>query len=278
MNTIESLDLKARIGRSLVETFGTLLSLEIQPADPEPPPGSGVQRMVGTLDFAGQLTGTINLQVTLDFGRVMAAARHGREPAADDADREVRDLIAEITTIVGGHLTSALNDAGYACVLSTPSIANGTDFTIRSLGMDRFERLAYRHADHLLVAEVGLKKVAEADSRLDSGSPGTPGRAPAAEGEASPAPSAPEDLGLEILLDIPMELTVELGRTKIPIRELLKLNPGSAVKLAKFEGEPVDILADDVLIARGEVVVRKEKYGIRVTEITSRLDRLKGLR
>ena len=91
-------------------------------------------------------------------------------------------------------------------------------------------------------------------------------------------PSATEDLGLEMLLDIPVELTVELGRTKMPIHELLKLQPGSAVKLARLEGEPVDILASDVLIARGEVVVRSEKYGIRITEITSRLDRLKGLK
>ena len=97
-------------------------------------------------------------------------------------------------------------------------------------------------------------------------------------GGAANVPAAVEDLGLGVLLDIPMELTVELGRTKIPIRELLKLSPGSAVKLAKLEGEPVDILANDVLIARGEVVVRNEKYGVRITEITSRADRLKGLR
>jgi flagellar motor switch protein FliN/FliY len=90
--------------------------------------------------------------------------------------------------------------------------------------------------------------------------------------------SAPEDFGLELLLDIPVELTVELGRTKMPIHELLKLRPGSAVKLAKLEGEPVDILANDVLIARGEVVVRNEKYGIRITEITSRAHRLRGLK
>jgi flagellar motor switch protein FliN/FliY len=59
---------------------------------------------------------------------------------------------------------------------------------------------------------------------------------------------------------------------------LLRLQPGSTVKLARLEGEPVDILANDVLVARGEVVVRNEKYGIRITEITSRADRLKGLK
>jgi len=82
----------------------------------------------------------------------------------------------------------------------------------------------------------------------------------------------------DLLADIPVELTVELGRTRIPIHELLRLQPGSTVKLARLEGEPVDILANDVLVARGEVVVRNEKYGIRITEITSRADRLKGLK
>jgi flagellar motor switch protein FliN/FliY len=104
-----------------------------------------------------------------------------------------------------------------------------------------------------------------------------PPPSPAAPAAAEPTP-APEDFGLEILLDIPVDLTVELGRTKIPIQDLLRLGPGAPVKLAKLEGEPVDILANDVLIARGEVVVRSEKYGIRITEITSRIDRLKGLR
>ncbi|MEE4263721.1 MAG: flagellar motor switch protein FliN [Desulfobacteraceae bacterium] len=89
-------------------------------------------------------------------------------------------------------------------------------------------------------------------------------------------PKSSDDVDLDLLLDIPLEIKVELGRTKIQIRELLNLAPGSAVKLIKLEGEPVDILANETLIARGEVVVQKEKYGIRVTQITSRLDRLRS--
>jgi len=111
---------------------------------------------------------------------------------------------------------------------------------------------------------------------------------PAAPSPSPPAPQAdqpwpetldsksPEDVDLDLLLDIPLEIKVELGRAKIQIQELLNLAPGSAVKLLKLEGEPVDILANETLIARGEVVVQKEKYGIRVTEITSRLDRIRS--
>ncbi|MEJ5359284.1 MAG: flagellar motor switch protein FliN, partial [Desulfobacterales bacterium] len=81
-----------------------------------------------------------------------------------------------------------------------------------------------------------------------------------------------------LLVDIPVELTVELGRSRIPIQDLLRLQPGSALKLSRLEGEPVDILANDVLIARGEVVVKNEKYGIRITEIAGRRERLRGLK
>ena len=90
------------------------------------------------------------------------------------------------------------------------------------------------------------------------------------------ASKTPEDLDLDLLLDIPLELKVELGRARIKIHKLLKLAPGSAVKLIKLEGDPVDILVNSTLIARGEVVVQNEKYGIRVTEITNRMDRIRS--
>lgn len=104
------------------------------------------------------------------------------------------------------------------------------------------------------------------------------------ESKTSPAEEKPpqemqaiEDFDLNLLLDIPLEITVELGRTRIQIQELLSLGPGSAVSLSKLEGEPVDILANDKLIARGEVVLQNKKYGIRITEITSRMNRIKSL-
>ena len=100
---------------------------------------------------------------------------------------------------------------------------------------------------------------------------------PEAAKEISDEMQAVEDFDLNLLLDIPLEITVELGRTSIQIQELLELGPGSAVTLSKLEGEPVDILANEKLIARGEVVLQNKKYGIRITEITSRMDRIKSL-
>ena len=86
----------------------------------------------------------------------------------------------------------------------------------------------------------------------------------------------PEDFDLDLLLDIPLTINVELGRAKIKVQKLLNLTAGSAVKLIKLEGEPVDILVNETLIARGEVIVQNAKYGIRVTEITSRMDRIRS--
>jgi flagellar motor switch protein FliN/FliY len=100
----------------------------------------------------------------------------------------------------------------------------------------------------------------------------------AEENEAAEAEMrAVEDFDLNLLLDIPLQITVELGRARIQIQELLSLGPGSTVTLSKLEGEPVDILANDKLIARGEVVLQNKKYGIRITEISSRMDRIKSL-
>jgi flagellar motor switch protein FliN len=468
MGAIETFDIRKCVTDSVIKTCSTLLSLEIEPLQEEPLRGTGVQRMVGTLHFAGTIAGFFNLQVAVDFGRIMAANKLDVQPDEVDLASDVRDLIAEITHIVGGNLKSALYDAGYFCVLSAPSITYGSDFTIKALPMDRFERCLFGKDDHLLMVEVGLKTVEGAETDPDFSTPDAmsrlssvdiekldaidyPGKlsgtvsavfqtlfalkleaaetvsaasltglrdvssvcfagdatgivsihvdkelarrmaanmlgmgpdeiegegkiqdmlgelgnrvggtlksaltetglrcalsTPAittgsdfmietmnldryescafhAEGHSvfaemgvkiservkaaqEPAAAAgaqtasmsgsgarkqpgrakapkplqppPEDFGLDILVDIPVELTVELGRTKLPIHDLLKLQPGSAIKLARLEGEPVDILANDVLIARGEVVVRNEKYGIRITEITSRVDRLKGL-
>lgn len=83
---------------------------------------------------------------------------------------------------------------------------------------------------------------------------------------------------LEFILDIPLEVTVELGRTKMIINELLKLGQGSVIELTKTAGETLEILANQKLIARGEVVSINENYGVRITEIISPLERVKRLK
>ncbi|MDP4169364.1 MAG: flagellar motor switch phosphatase FliY [Bacillota bacterium] len=88
----------------------------------------------------------------------------------------------------------------------------------------------------------------------------------------------PEQKNLNMLLDIPLQVTVELGRTKRSVKEILELSPGSIIELDKLAGEPVDILVNNRLIAKGEVVVIDENFGVRVTDIISQSDRIKKLR
>ncbi len=92
--------------------------------------------------------------------------------------------------------------------------------------------------------------------------------------DAVPGP----DVKLDVVLDIPVNLSMEIGRTKISIRNLLQLNQGSVVELERLAGEPMDVLVNGTLIARGEVVVVNEKFGIRLTDIISPAERVKKLK
>ena len=83
---------------------------------------------------------------------------------------------------------------------------------------------------------------------------------------------------LDFILDIPLKVSVELGRTKVYVKELLQLGQGSVVELDKLAGEPLEILVNDKLIAKGEVVVVNEKFGIRLTDIISPVERIESLR
>jgi flagellar motor switch protein FliN/FliY len=82
---------------------------------------------------------------------------------------------------------------------------------------------------------------------------------------------------MDLILDIPVQLTVELGRTKIPIRHLLQLAQGSVVELDGLAGEPMDVLVNGCLIAQGEVVVVNEKFGIRLTDIVTPSERMRKI-
>jgi len=83
---------------------------------------------------------------------------------------------------------------------------------------------------------------------------------------------------IEFLLDIPLEVSVELGRTKMLINDLLQLGQGSVIELDKLAGDPVEILVNQRLVARGEVVVVNEKFGIRLTDILSPMERIRKLK
>ena len=89
---------------------------------------------------------------------------------------------------------------------------------------------------------------------------------------------ANKDRNLQLILDIPLRVTVELGRTKMPVNELLNLGQGSVIELNKLAGEPMEVFVNDKLIARGEAVVVNEKFGVRLTDIISTKERVEQLK
>ncbi len=91
-------------------------------------------------------------------------------------------------------------------------------------------------------------------------------------------PAGNEDANLELILDIPVTIAMEIGRTRISIRNLLQLNQGSVVELDRLAGEPMDVLVNGTLVAHGEVVVVNEKFGIRLTDVISPAERVQKLR
>ena len=121
----------------------------------------------------------------------------------------------------------------------------------------------------------------------DGGKPETASAGATAVEQAAPAPfanfaaaapaltGAGNDLGM--ILDIPVQLTVELGRTRIPIKHILQLAQGSVVELDALAGEPMDVLVNGYLIAQGEVVVVNDKFGIRLTDIVTPSERMRRL-
>jgi flagellar motor switch protein FliN len=98
------------------------------------------------------------------------------------------------------------------------------------------------------------------------------------EGLGHTGQSSGGDVNLDVILDVPVTLSMEVGRTRIPIRNLLQLNQGSVVELDRAAGEPLDVFVNGTLVAHGEVVVVNEKFGIRLTDVISPAERIRKLK
>ncbi len=109
------------------------------------------------------------------------------------------------------------------------------------------------------------------------GSPKSASPSPASFPPVDNEGAVPVQKNLDFILDIPMQVTVQVGSTKMAIRELLQLGQGSVVELEKLAGEAMEVLVNNKLVARGEVVVVNEKYGIRLTDVISTVERVQQL-
>ncbi len=288
------LDIISSTGDKVIELFDVMLSMPLELSDAEKPLPPETVRMLGSLSFAGQVLGNVQIQVSEQFAKVIASTMLGTSDVG--SEEELKDVVGEMANIVGGNLKAAFNDSGLNCRISPPNITIGRNFNIETANMDRYERFAFRYKDNDILVGVCVKideaaktkpkqQLPPAEAKVQPSPP--PAEAPPENRSMKEAPA--EDQGetktgvlnrdnLSLILDIPLTLTVELGRTSMKIEDLLRLEPGGTMTMGNLEGEPLDILANEKLVARGEVVVEKEKYAIRITEIVSRLERINTLK
>ncbi len=143
------------------------------------------------------------------------------------------------------------------------------------------DAMAAEWAAALAEADQGKPVDAQAEAEAAFGSAGTAVTteqvAPASFTNFAPTPGNMPSGDINMILDIPVQLTVELGRTRIPIKNILQLAQGSVVELDALAGEPMDVLVNGYLIAQGEVVVVNDKFGIRLTDIVTPSERMRRL-
>lgn len=277
---IAGLDIETVIVKSVIDVFDTMLEMNVEAIEEVPEAFDEEMRTVGSVTFAGEVDGMFSIQVNDDFGKTMTAAMLGIEVDQVERQQEVYDVIREMSNIIGGNLRSHFVDAGLSCVLSTPSIANGRDFKVRPTRPIRPARFLFSHNRNVIIVEAGIRRDDAAVGESVDQAPQA-GQAPETLPLSTPAPVGNDvepfkNVGL--VMNIPLQVTVELGRSRRRINDVLKMGPGSVVEMEQMEGEPVDILINQTLIAKGVVVVEKEKYGIRISEIVSRGERMKSIR
>ena len=136
------------------------------------------------------------------------------------------------------------------------------------------EQIAEPEAPAAEAAGVNAESISDADAAMAEA---MMEQAPLDDLSAETGHVASEDENLNAILDIPISLSVVIGQTRISIRNLLQLNQGSVVELDRLAGEPLDVMVNNTLVAQGEVVVINDKYGIRLTDVISALDRVRNL-
>jgi flagellar motor switch protein FliN len=274
-------------------------------------------QIMGTVDFAGDVTGSTQILAGETLARIITAKMSDRPLEEIKDEDEIKDVVGEMCNVVGGNLKAGFCDSGLNCAISTPSIIFGEDFKVENLNMARYEHFVFRFYEHDVFLQICAKidesaegrvqedagsaedEVFEAKELLETGDdlavdkpPGIGAKAESADDDVSGGvskgeqqPDAVDDVpdrdvassNIDLILDIPIEVSVELGRTKMKIQEVGTLEAGVSIILSNTEGEPLEIFANGRLIAKGEVVVENGRYGIRITEVINRVERIKSL-
>jgi len=299
---------------SAATTLSTLLSRKVQITTPEVAPVDDAElrshfdapAVVVVIEYTEGLAGRNVFILTQRDASVVADLMMGGEgvPADELGELHASAIGEAMNQMMGSASTAMAEMAGHRVDISAPSVAiidlaAGGDL---DLGLDGdIVRCSFQlRVDDLLdTTLMQLMPIGFARSLVDGLMNAAPApaaaAAPAADDDrhlhAVPVPVAQpvtfpslDDMppggggsDISLLLDVPLQVTVELGRTQLRIRNVLELVPGSIIELDKLAGEPVDVLVNGKQIARGEVVVIDEEFGVRITDVASQAKRLRGL-
>ncbi len=296
---VRDFDVATPVRDRVIEVFNMMLSMELEISDQDLTPMLNEERLVAAVSFVGPLVGFLSIQLSREFSHKMTAAMSGIQLDEVEGEEDVKDIITKLCFFMGGNLKSMFCDSGMGCALSTPSLTTGSNFRTENNDMDRYERFSFCQDDNPIIVEVALKVNKDESEEvvlLDESPQESTDALWGDERVSKPEPAKTEEdrlktEGLEeppddgdtladeeriaFILDIPLDIVVELGRNKMPISDLYKLGPGSIVEFTSLAGETVDILVNGTLIAKGEVMVQGEKYGIRIVDILSRMERIR---
>jgi len=316
ISKFKRLDIISTAGDTLIELFDTMLSMQLEVCETADDAEYKGDRIVGSVNFAGDVLGVLSIVAKKNFARIITGKLTDQPLEQVQDEEEVKDAIGEICNIVAGNLKSGFCDSGLGCEISVPSITAGKDFNIEVLNMARYERFSFQFYEHKVFVEVCVK-IDESVAVLESDSHETDHSITEIEKEQEAAPKEdspelsepgssaepifpdlsntgekPESLSeetagtdgdkapmnIDFILDIPVEISVELGKTQMKLNEVRELTPGNSIVFDNIEDEKLEIFANNQLIAKGEVVVEKGKYGVRVTEVVSRLERIRKMK
>ena len=298
VSNFSRLDIVSSTGDKVIELFDKMLSMDIELADAKKSFEEGVLKYNGSVEFAGDVNGNVSMQINQDFSKVMVANLLGIKPEEVDDEEDIKDMIGELTNIITGNLRTAFCDIGMNCEMSPPIVTTGVDFKITTMNMDKSERFAFEYYGQIIFVDVCVKfdenaivaeeaeeaKKAEAapDDTHDKETDAIPEHAEVKEQTKDEKVKADEIVNwkdnLDVVFDIPLQITAELGKTSMKIKDLLEIGQENTISFSNLEGEPLDLLINNKVVAKGEVVVEKEKYGIKITKILSRMDRIRSLR
>jgi flagellar motor switch protein FliN/FliY len=266
-------------------------------------PEDGLLRL--RIAFSGALEGSLSLLLTQADGAMLADLLMMGDGTAAwndeqlDALKEIGNQLAgSLATNLGERWSAHVGNAGASCEPWTKGDAAGTLLAFSLQIQGGGDNPAVLWLEEPLVqslikqdeARSSLAAVSEALAGLDLGTtpsaPVTPTET-ASLPKAEPPPQPPvgsgnwldsNDPALARLLDVPIEVHIELGKTELAIRRVLEIGPGSIIELDRTAGEPVDLVVNERVVARGEVVVVDENFGIRITQLVSPEERIRQLR